>query len=147
MVFLVCLLTLGAACAPEQEVFNARLSPLPIIGGAASGIGSATATLSGTTLEVAGSFEELSYRAGRGGTPAMSVATGAQLHSGPVTAVRGPAFADLTLEPTGDGSAGIISGSIELTDAQVDMLRKGQVYAQISSEEAPDGHLWGWFLQ
>ena len=42
---------------------------------------------------------------------------------------------------------GTLSGSIDLTPAQVQALKKGQLYVQISSEKAPDGNLWGWFVR
>jgi hypothetical protein len=29
----------------------------------------------------------------------------------------------------------------------VQALKKGQLYIQISSEKAPDGNLWGWFVR
>jgi len=138
-----------AAWAQESEVYNARLSRFPVIGGTPAGIGSATATLSGTTLEVSGSFEGLTFRAGRGGgDPAASPAREAGLHTGPLTAVAGEHLFDLTLEPAPEGGvSGTISGSVELTPEQVELLREGRIYAQIDSEAAPDGHLWGWFLQ
>lgn len=142
------LVSLSTACAPEVESFEARLTPFPEIGaGSTGGFGEATATLTGTTLEVAGSFEDLTYRAGRGGESMPVRAAGARLHAGPVTAVSGEAFAELTLTGEGDGASGTISGSVELTPDQVEMLREGRVYAQVDSAEASDGHLWGWFLQ
>jgi len=144
---LLTLASLGAACAPETETFEARLTPFPVIGGNTGGMGQATATLTGTTLEVSGSYTGLNFRAGRGGDLTPVSATSARLHAGPVTAVSGDAFADLTLTSEGTGDTGTISGSLDLTAEQVDMLRNGQVYAQIDTEEATGGQLWGWFLQ
>jgi hypothetical protein len=43
--------------------------------------------------------------------------------------------------------SGTLSGSIDLTPEQLQSLRKGQLYLQISSEKAPDGNLWGWLLR
>jgi len=141
------LLIAVAACAPQEEVFNARLSPFPVIGANAGGLGEATAVLRGTTLEVTGSFEGLTFRVGRGGEVTGATAANARLYAGSVMAVVGEQFADLALTAEGEGDAGMISGSVELTAEQVEMLRNGQIYAQVGSEDAPDGHLWGWFLQ
>jgi hypothetical protein len=150
---------LAARAQQETEVYSARLSSVPLIGGGApAGAGSATATLRGTTLEVTGTFEQLTRPAGgrgRGGgepaPPTPSPATAARLHSGPLTAVRGDSFSDLTLAPATEGEApgtsGTLAGSVELTPEQVDLLREERIYVQIYSEEAPEGHLFGWFLQ
>ena len=53
--------------------------------------------------------------------------------------------------PIGDlaatsGTSGTITGSIELTKAQVDDLAAGRLYIQLHSEKAPDGNLWGWLF-
>jgi RNA polymerase sigma-70 factor (ECF subfamily) len=40
-----------------------------------------------------------------------------------------------------------LTGSIDLSPDQLQALRKGQLYIQISSEKAPDGNLWGWLLR
>jgi hypothetical protein len=151
------LLALAASAGTAQvEVYHARLTPVPLIGGGApTGTGSATATLNGTTLEVTGSFAQLARSAGGrgrgGGEPEPSPATAVRLHAGPLTAVRGEPFSDLMLEPASEGEApgpsGSISGSVDLTADQVELLREGRVYAQIYSEAAPEGHLFGWFLQ
>jgi hypothetical protein len=43
--------------------------------------------------------------------------------------------------------SGTITGSIDLTPEQVQGLKNGRLYLQISSEKAPDGNLWGWLLR
>jgi hypothetical protein len=58
--------------------------------------------------------------------------------------VRGSSFAVLTVSKAPKGT---VSGSIDLTPEQVQALKKGQLYLQISSEKAPDGNLWGWFVR
>ena len=58
--------------------------------------------------------------------------------------VRGSSFAELTVSKAPKGT---ISGSIDLTPEQVQSLKRGQLYIQISSEKAPDGNLWGWFVR
>ena len=40
-----------------------------------------------------------------------------------------------------------ISGSVDLTPAEAEALRKGMIYVQIHSEGAPDGNLRGWLLK
>ncbi len=128
----VLLLAAIPCCA---QTYSARLTPVPIdaaMRATVSGMGSASATLAGTKLSITGSFEGLR-------TPA----TMAQIHQGPVTGVRGAAILDLTVSKATDGS---ISGSFDLTPAQVESLRKGRLYIQVHSEKAPDGNLWGWLL-
>jgi hypothetical protein len=153
LIFAFAILSLGAACtmSGEEEVYHARLSRFPQIGGTPAGLGEATATLRGTTLEVTGSYEALTHQAGGrgrgGGGPMPVAASAASLMSAELTGMAGDHLADLSVEPTGDGSSGGISGTVELSAEQVEMLRSGRIYAQIDSEPAPDGHLWGWFLQ
>src|SRR5688572_17501496 len=123
--------------AQSGEKFKARLSPVPLGGGLSrntvDGIGSASATLSGTTLTITGSFEGL-----------KSAATQAKVHQGMMMGVRGPAVFDLTITPAAKGS---ISGTLKLTPQQVDGLKKGHLYVQIYSTGAPEGNLWGWLVK
>lgn len=115
--------------------FKARLSALPADAktrAELAGSGSASAMLSGTKLTITGSFEGL-----------KSPATTANLHSAVAAGVRGPVIADLTVSKSNSGT---ISGSAELTQAQLASLHKGGLYVQIQSEKAPDGVLWGWLL-
>jgi hypothetical protein len=51
---------------------------------------------------------------------------------------------DLTVTKAMSGS---ISGSVDLTPAEAEALRKGMIYVQIHSEGAPDGNLRGWLLK
>ena len=130
-------LALGATAgmAEDETSFRARLSMVPIdpaTAAAVTGVGEATATLEGDTLVVTGSFNGL-----------QGPATEARLHAGSFTGVRGDAFADLTVTPA---AAGSLSGSVELSPAQLDALQSGRVYIQIHSQAAPDGNLWGWLL-
>ena len=138
----IALLTVVAGGAPTaasgqsgEAVYRARLSVVPIdlaMARTIAGSGSATATLKGRTLTVSGTFEGL-----------KSPATVLRLHRGPNRGLRGPAIGDLTATPA---TAGEMGGSIELTAAQVEDLRRGRLYLQLHSEGAPDGNLWGWLL-
>ena len=124
------------ASANGQETFKGRLYPVPIDATMrvdVTGKGTATAVLTGAKLSINGSFEGLH-------TPA----TVARLHDGLATGVRGPALFDLTVTKATNGT---ISGSFDLTPAQVESLRKGKLYVQIHSEKAPEGNLWGWLLK
>lgn len=127
---------LGALSMLAQSgTFKAQLSALAADArtrAELAGSGSASAVLSGTKLTITGSFEGL-----------KSPATTANLHSAVAAGVRGPVIADLTVSKS---TSGTISGSIELTSAQVASLHKGGLYVQIQSEKAPDGVLWGWLL-
>jgi hypothetical protein len=68
------------------------------------------------------------------------------LHQGIATGARGPAFAELKVEPAVGGT---LSGAIDLTRAQRDALLAGQLYVQLHAERgvAPDNAvLWGFLL-
>ena len=74
-------------------------------------------------------------------------ATVARLHQGVAKGARGNPIVDLTVVKA---TGGTLSGSVDLTQAQVDALRQGKLYIQLHSEKgvAPDGsNLWGWFLK
>ena len=119
--------------AQAAPAYKGRLSPVPVAAASpnVTGVGSATATLSGTKLTIAGTFEGLA-----------SPATLAKLHRGP-KGIRGPAVFDLTVTP---GTSGKISGSFDLSPSQVEDLARERFYVQLHSEKAPDGNLWGWLL-
>lgn len=127
----------GLALAQGTDRFTARLAWVPTAGAdRVSGKGTAAATLSGRALMVTGSFEGL-------GGPA----TVARLHEGIARGARGKAIGDLTITKAASGS---ISGSVMLTQEQVDALRQGRLYIQVHGDKglAPDGaNLWGWLLR
>jgi hypothetical protein len=97
-----------------------------------AGSGSATAVLTGTKLNITGTFDGL-----------LSPATTALIHRGSLTGVRGPAILDLKIS---SAIAGTVTGTFDLSADQLESLRKGRLYIQIASEKAPDGNLWGWLL-
>jgi CHRD domain-containing protein len=133
---LVILHALSGAAQSEQR-FKVRLSTVAMDGGMRStvaGTGSATGVLKGTTLTVDGTFDGL-----------LSPATTAKVHRGPAMGVRGPSIAELVV-PT-KAAKGTISGSVTLSPEQLRALQAGQLYLQISSEKAPEGNLWGWFVR
>jgi hypothetical protein len=113
---------------------------VPIAGpnnrGDVTGKGAATGTLTGRKLSITGTFE---------GLPAS--ATIARLHQGIAKGARGAAITDLTISK---GASGTLSGSVDLTQPQVDALRQGKLYIQVHGEKgvAPDNsNLWGWLLK
>lgn len=123
------------AAQAQEESWRARLATVPIDPATAAtvtGLGEAAAELDGRELTVTGSFAGLA-----------GPATIAQLREGPYTGVRGDVIADLSVTPAAEGS---VSGSVELTSAQVESLQAGRLYIQIHSQSAPDGNLWGWLL-
>lgn len=127
----------GVLAAQQPKTFKARLSPVPIdvaMQATIAGSGVVSATLTGTRLSVAGSFQGL-----------RSPATIARIHKSPTRGVRGPNLFDLAVGNT-ESNAGTLSGSVELTELQVTDLEKGRLYVQLHSEKAPDGNLWGWLL-
>jgi hypothetical protein len=134
------LIATGLSLAAQgTDKFNVRLSWVPISGterANVTGKGSATATLSGTRLTIAGSFEGLA-----------APATVARLHHGMAKGARGLAIADLTIDKA---PAGKISGTATLTAEQIADLKAGKLYVQVHSAKGvePDGaNLWGWLLK
>jgi hypothetical protein len=119
-------------------MFAARLDWVPISGAErndVSGRGSVSAALTRSRLDITGCFE---------GLPAA--ATHASLHHGVATGARGPAIGELTIAPNINGT---LSGSIELSPAQLDALLAGHLYIQLHAQRgvAPDNAvLWGWLL-
>jgi CHRD domain len=125
-----------AQAAGAARTFQARLSTVPIdltMASTIAGNGSVTGTLKGRTLVLAGKFTGLK-------TPA----TVARVHRGPTRGMRGDSIFDLTVNAT--GTSGELSGTLELSAAQVEDLEKGRIYVQLHSEKAPEGNLWGWLL-
>jgi len=126
----------GLGVAQDGEIFNARLTTMPIdvaTRANVTGSGSGSAVLNGRRLALSGSFAGL-----------RGAATTAAVHEGQATGMRGPAR--FALEVT-KGTSGTFSGEADLTAEQVDRLRQGRLYIQIHSESAPEGNLWGWLLQ
>src|SRR5258708_7191010 len=114
--------------AHGQETFQTRLSPVPIdarLAPIVTGHGSVSAVLAGSKLNVTGSFEGMR-------SPAIT----AHLHQSKLTGIPGVVTHELTVTKAMSGN---ISGSVDLTPAEVEALRKGMVYVQVHSEGAPDG--------
>jgi hypothetical protein len=136
MLSVICLMCPLFLSAQSGETFAARLAWVPITVAQradVAGKGSATASLSGRTLTVSGSFEGL-----------VTPATAARLHRGVARGARGPAISDLTITK---GTSGTISGSVALSAEQVDYLKQGRLYVQVYSEKGADtdgSTLWGW---
>jgi hypothetical protein len=136
LILVVCVSFAQRGVAQNQERYKARLATVPMDGGMrelVAGHGAATAVLAGTKLTVNGTFDGL-----------KSPATAARVHGGLTKGVRGAALGDLTVSKA---MTGTITGSIDLTPEQVQSLKSGRLYLQISSEKAPDGNLWGWLLR
>jgi hypothetical protein len=126
-------LVYGSLASAQTDTFKARLSPVPVESSRAgiTGLGSATATLTGRSLAVRGTFDGM-----------RTAATIAQIHLGP-RGVRGPVVFDLTVTK---GTSGTLSGTFNLTAELVEAVKSSRFYIQIHSENAPDGNLWGWLL-
>jgi hypothetical protein len=131
------LLFVSATQVSAAEKYQVYLSPLPhndatqplIVGSK----GSATATLDGDMLTIAGTFTGLSGKA-----------TKARLSLSRGPGIPGDAQFDLTLEGE---TAGKVSGQKKLDASQLAALRSRKLYIQIDSEKMPTGHLWGWLLE
>ena len=96
-----------------------------------SGSGAVTAALTGNKLTINGTFADL-----------RSAATVARIHVA-AKGLRGPSIFDLKVS---SGTSGTLSGTFDLTPAQVEDLSKSRLYIQLHSEKAPDGNLWGWLI-
>ena len=131
----VALLASSGFLYAQSPQYRARLAVVPIdipMQATIAGSGAVTATLKGTTLAITGTFSGL-----------KTAATMARMHRSPKPGMRGEPIGDLTAT---SGTSGTITGSIELTKAQVDDLAAGRLYIQLHSEKAPDGNLWGWLF-
>lgn len=120
--------------AQAARTFRTRLSPVPIAAYTPTivGTGTVTATLTGSKLSIAGTYEGLA-----------SAATQAKIFKSPKPGVRGDALLDLEVS---GGTSGTISGQFDLTTAQVQELAASRYYVQLYSEKAADGNLWGWLM-
>ena len=124
--------------AQAAKAYKARLSPVPVTAFTPTvvGSGSVTATLTGTRLMIAGTFDGLN-----------SPATIVRLCKSDKPGMRGASFADLSFSPgVNGGTGGTISGQLDLSAAQVQELAQGRYYVQLHSEKAAEGNLWGWLL-
>ena len=121
----------GIQTAPGP--MQARLAPVPIdvaMQETIAGLGSATATLSGTTLTVEGTYRGLV-------TPATTV----RIYESARMGMRGTVVGEFA---SGGGTSGTLKGTVTLSPAQAAAFANGLLYVQIQSEKAPDGNLWGW---
>jgi hypothetical protein len=128
-------LVAASAAGAQARQYRARLAPMPLdvaMQATIAGSGTMTGTLAGTTLTLNGTYKDL-----------RTAATVVRLHRGPRIAMRGPAIAELKAS---GGTAGTITGTIELTKEQLDDLSNARLYVQLHSEKAPDGNLWGWLF-
>ena len=123
---------LFSASTQAQEVYRARLSPMPTTPQTVSSIlgeGEVILTLNGNSLTGDGNFAGMS-----------SFATGAHIHNGP-PAQPGPVVH--TLEVT-QSTSGSVNGVITLSDEQIEAIANNEFYIQIHSENNPPGELRGW---
>ena len=135
MILLIAMAAIPAVVAAQAgQKYVARLSPVPItveMQATISGLGTASATLTGRRLTIEGKFDGL-----------RSPATVARLHMAP-PARRGEPFADLKVS---SATSGTISGIVDLTPEQLQALTRNSVYIQLHSQKAPEGNLWGWLM-
>jgi hypothetical protein len=125
-----------ALAAQGGDSYKTRLSALPADAKTRpdlAGTGSVTASLVGKKLTVNGTFDGLKTNA-----------TMAELRNGVMAGVRGDAIGTLTITKAMKGT---VTGSIDLTDPQIEHLKKGGLYVQIYTEKPTDGTLWGWLMK
>ena len=126
--------TLVSMSVQAQEVYRARLSPMPTTPQSVADItgeGEVILTLNGNALSVEGNFSGIS-----------SATTMGHIHNGP-PAQPGPVIHRLEVTAALSGN---ISAELELTDEQVTALRNNELYVQIHSENTAPGELRGWIF-
>ena len=126
--------TLVSTSVQAQEVYRARLSPMPTTPQTVTDItggGEVILTLNGNALSVEGDFSGMS-----------SATTMGHIHNGP-PAQPGPVVHRLEVTAAPNGN---ISAELELTDEQVSALRNNELYVQIHSENNAPGELRGWIF-
>ena len=126
--------TLVSTSVQAQEVYRARLSPMPTTPQTVTDItggGEVILTLNGNALSVEGNFSGMS-----------SATTMGHIHNGP-PAQPGPVVHRLEVTAAPNGN---ISAELELTDEQVSALRNNELYVQIHSENNAPGELRGWIF-
>jgi hypothetical protein len=127
-------LAIAVAQAPIGPL-QARLAPVPIdlaMQETIAGQGTATATLTGTTLRIEGTYRGL-----------RSPATSVRLYESALPGTRGPLVGEFA---SGGGTSGKFTGTVTLTRDQAAAFEKGRLYVQMQTTGAPDGTLWGWLL-
>ena len=122
-------------CAPARAAdYEAQMDPAPFDASTRAdilgSIGQVSATLTGNILTVNGTFKDMT-----------SPATAASVRIGLMKGVVGEAIGPLTVTRTVQGS---VSGSVQLTPAQIEALNREAIYIRVDSEKAPDGNLQGW---
>ena len=122
-------------CAPARAAdYEAQMDPAPFDASTRAdilgSIGQVSATLTGNILTVNGTFKDMT-----------SPATAASIRIGLMKGVVGEAIGPLTVTRTVQGS---VSGSVQLTPAQIEALNREAIYIRVDSEKAPDGNLQGW---
>ena len=126
--------TLVSTSVQAQEVYRARLSPMPTTPQTVTDItggGEVILTLNGNALSVEGNFSGMS-----------SATTMGHIHNGP-PAQPGPVVHRLEVTAAPNGN---ISAELELTDEHVSALRNNELYVQIHSENNAPGELRGWIF-
>jgi hypothetical protein len=127
----------GSGWLAAAEKYQIHLSPMPFTDATQpvmTGKGTATATLDGETLTIAGTFTGLA-----------SPATKAQLSLSVGPGIPGTAIGELVLVVSKDVT-GKLTGQVKLQPSQIAALQGNRLYVQIDTEKVPTGTLWGWFL-
>lgn len=123
----------GQPATPPLGAMRARLAPVPLdvaMQETIAGLGTATATLSGSTLTVEGTYRGL-----------VSPATAVKVFDSPRPGMRGRLVGEFA---SGGGTTGTFKGTVTLTREQAAAYAAGLLYVQLHSEKAADGNLWGW---
>ena len=135
LLLLTLVLGAGQSATSPAGPMRARLSPLPTdlaMQETIAGLGTATATLAGTTLTIEGTYQGLKL-------PATVVRVFDSARPG----LRGPLVGEFA---SGGGTRGTFKGTVTLSRDQAAAYAKGLLYVQLHSERAPDGNLWGWLM-
>ena len=132
---LTSLASVPLASAQEATTFGDKLGTIPVSNAnraEVAGTGYVTANLSGTTLTVEGEYEGLT-----------APATGATVYAGRLGEKGGEEVG--TLEASGDTS-GTFSGTIELTEEQMEVLQASGMFVVVQTEPNPEGEIRAWLV-
>lgn len=125
----------GERLVVRGQEFAGSLDPVPFQAPTRSNVGAdgrIEASLFDFTLQIAGRF-----------SASPSPATRAWLVEGLGIGVPGTPIGQLAVDKA---TAGTLSGSIVLTQDQIEALHLGHLYVRIDTEKAPNGSAWGWLL-
>jgi hypothetical protein len=124
-----------ASFAQDATVFGDKLGTIPVANtnrAQVAGTGYVTANLSGNSLTITGEFEGLT-----------GPATGVGVYAGKLAELGAT---EVTVLEADAAEAGSFSGTIELDDAQQQILQDSGFYVVVQTEPNPTGEIKAWLV-